>query len=390
MHRPLNNRQERFVFEYLKDQNASAAAIRAGYSTRTKGTHAAALMRHPQVAERIRLALADMYAGLEITAINLLRQQARIAFFNPLKLFDATGKPLPLAELDPETASVLTVHYDDRASGEWMRRVRQPSRQQALAALERRYAQFLAMQTEEPEGMAQEQEEPPVPAMPKKKPVFASNFFDDRPRDARVAPARGAVAAEEAAGLRQSAVRGVAQGVDAPPAHADGLAAGAMDGSDEDAVVTPVHEAAPAAAVHMSSPPHSCSSTSSFTSSSAPSSTSSSTPSSASSATSSSTPSSAPSLPLGSAPDQVTCPPPVPAEEPYDFRKDPNWMWGGRVRPKPAPQPEPAQPVASLPPNFRVRAGAVVPAAYPPGYNPPWLRRDRPQYAETGSVFGDD
>jgi len=366
MHRPLNNRQERFVFEYLKDQNASAAAIRAGYSTRTKGTHAAALLRHPQVAERIRLALADMYAGLEITAINLLRQQARIAFFNPLKLFDATGKPLPLAELDPETASVLTVHYDDRASGEWMRRVRQPSRQQALAALERRYAQFLAMQTEEPEWRAQEEGEPPVAAaVPKKKPVFASNFFDDRPRDARVAPARGAVAAEEAAGLRQSAVRGTAQGIDAPSAHAGGRASGAVPVPD-DAVVTPVHEAAPAAAVHVSSPPHSCSSTSSFTSSSAP------------------------SRPLGSIADQAACPPPAAAEEPYDFRKDPNWMWGGRVRPKPAPQPEPAQPVASLPPNFRVRAGAVVPAAYPPGYNPPWLRRDRPQYAETGSVFGDD
>jgi len=43
----LTDRQERFVNEYLLDQNATAAAIRAGYSVKTRGAQAAALMNNP-------------------------------------------------------------------------------------------------------------------------------------------------------------------------------------------------------------------------------------------------------------------------------------------------------------------------------------------------------
>jgi len=146
MPRPLNHRQERFIHEYLKDQNASAAAVRAGYSARSKGTHAAALMKHPLIAERIDQALEDMYASLDITAFGLLRQQARVAFFDARKVFDKEGRPRRLDEMDEEVAAVLTVHVDERANGDFVRRLRQPSRAQALGALERRYAQFMELQ----------------------------------------------------------------------------------------------------------------------------------------------------------------------------------------------------------------------------------------------------
>ncbi|HEY4372526.1 MAG TPA: terminase small subunit [Burkholderiales bacterium] len=45
-HKPPRDRQERFVHEDLIDHNASAAAGRAGYPARTKGTHAAWLMKN--------------------------------------------------------------------------------------------------------------------------------------------------------------------------------------------------------------------------------------------------------------------------------------------------------------------------------------------------------
>src|SRR4051812_24185381 len=41
---PLNDRQARFVAEYLVDLNATQAAIRAGYSTRTANEQAARLL----------------------------------------------------------------------------------------------------------------------------------------------------------------------------------------------------------------------------------------------------------------------------------------------------------------------------------------------------------
>ena len=159
----LTDRQERFVHEYLIDQNASAAARRAGYSPRTNGAQAAELMKNPLVRERIREGLREMFAALRITAFNLLRAQARAAFFDPGKLFDATGQPIPLHALDEDTAAVLQVSYTERADGDYVRRVRQPPRHTALAALERRYAQFMEMELELITAAAQAPCDPPEP-----------------------------------------------------------------------------------------------------------------------------------------------------------------------------------------------------------------------------------
>jgi hypothetical protein len=40
--------------------------------------------------------------------------------------------------------------------------------------------------------------------------------------------------------------------------------------------------------------------------------------------------------------------------------------------------------------HLRVRPGAaIMPARMEPGYNPPWLRRDRPAVGDPGPVFYD-
>src|SRR5262245_42008832 len=111
MPRNLNARQERFILEYLKDQNASAAAIRAGYSAKTKGTHAAELMRNPLIQERISIGLTDLYAEMGVNVLNLMKMQTRMAFFDPVHLFDENGDPIPVNKLDPDIRKLLTVSY---------------------------------------------------------------------------------------------------------------------------------------------------------------------------------------------------------------------------------------------------------------------------------------
>jgi phage terminase small subunit len=145
MPRQLNARQERFILEYLKDQNASAAAIRAGYSEKTKGTHAVELMRNPLIQERISLGMTDLYAEMGVNVLNLMKMQTRLAFFDPIHLFDETGQPLPIHQLDPDIRKLLTVGYNSSAKGTSIS-VRMPNKQQALAALERRYAKFMELQ----------------------------------------------------------------------------------------------------------------------------------------------------------------------------------------------------------------------------------------------------
>jgi hypothetical protein len=143
--RLLNDRQQRFVLEYLQDQNAAAAARRAGYSDSTRGSHAATLMKNPLIRARIQEEMAALFSRLRVNAFNILQAQSRAAFFDPRKLFDAKGEPVPISELDEDTACVLNVNYDSGPRGKTLR-VRQAPRHVALAALENRYASFLEME----------------------------------------------------------------------------------------------------------------------------------------------------------------------------------------------------------------------------------------------------
>ncbi len=47
----LNDKQRRFVGEYLIDLNATQAAIRAGYSEKTAGQQAFDLLKKPEIQE---------------------------------------------------------------------------------------------------------------------------------------------------------------------------------------------------------------------------------------------------------------------------------------------------------------------------------------------------
>ena len=53
MQKELNLKQQRFVIEYLKDQNATRAATRAGYSRHTAYSIGSELLRKPEIKEAI-------------------------------------------------------------------------------------------------------------------------------------------------------------------------------------------------------------------------------------------------------------------------------------------------------------------------------------------------
>ncbi len=66
--RKLTPKQERFVEEYLCDLNATAAAIRAGYSRRTANNQGFKVMRMPHVQEAIAGKKTARSARVEVTA----------------------------------------------------------------------------------------------------------------------------------------------------------------------------------------------------------------------------------------------------------------------------------------------------------------------------------
>ena len=416
MHRQqLNNRQERFVHEFLKDQNASAAALRAGYSGKSKGAQAHNLMRNPLVQERIGLALNDMYAKLDITATRMLREESRIAFFDPRKLYKG-GRPVPLEELDEDCAAAIGVSYTERDDGAVTKRVRQLSKQQALNALGRRYAKFLDMrmallpraQLEEPP------EPPPRGARPpegerRREPVLDLQRMEDGARQSVAPPISQPQAGSDAVAARQAALARVAvamqvaaQVADAPVAEMPVAHAGdaAVQVADAAAGAPPV-EVGPAAVPLDDAP-----------GASVPAEAAPAPPQYKRSAFREAMDEAYAESDARAAREALAAglPPPAPKgppdpNAPYDFRKDPNWMWGGRVKPVPPPEKGLVELEAEANAQWRkqnaelfakhkhlrVRPGAaIMPARMEPGYNPPWLRRDRPAVGDPGPVFYDD
>lgn len=107
----MNVRQKSFVLEYLKDRNATQAAIRAGYSARTARQIGHRLLTKIDIrseVERIGTALLDkLQHEVWVTNERLLVEVARGAFFDVRKLLAAEGNPLPLHELDDATAAAI-------------------------------------------------------------------------------------------------------------------------------------------------------------------------------------------------------------------------------------------------------------------------------------------
>ena len=131
----LTFRQERFVFEYLKDQNASASAARAGYTAKNIAAQGNELMSNPAVRDRVRFEMQSLLAEIRCSALELMKQRMRAAFFDAGKLLRGWD-PIPLEELDEETRRAVEVKTVTRKSGPVVH-VKQPDRHRALRALEK-------------------------------------------------------------------------------------------------------------------------------------------------------------------------------------------------------------------------------------------------------------
>lgn len=100
----LTDKQKRFVDEYLVDLNATQAAKRAGYKDPNIGRQ---LITKNNVAEEIRKRKKELSEKTGITQEMVLREFAKIAFFDPRKLFQDNGQPKDITMLDDDTAGAL-------------------------------------------------------------------------------------------------------------------------------------------------------------------------------------------------------------------------------------------------------------------------------------------
>ena len=107
-------KQAAFVAEYLIDGNGTQAAIRAGYSPKTAHVIAQQNLRKPAIASLLSQKQSVIAArqderleAMELTEERVARETARLAFFDPRKMFAADGRPLSITELDDDTAACI-------------------------------------------------------------------------------------------------------------------------------------------------------------------------------------------------------------------------------------------------------------------------------------------
>lgn len=105
--RKLTPKQLRFVQEYLKDLNATQAAIRAGYSRRTADQLGHQLLKKPSVAAAVSERAGKVLEKAEVTVERIVQEAAAIAFHDARKLFHTDGRLKAPHELDDETAAAI-------------------------------------------------------------------------------------------------------------------------------------------------------------------------------------------------------------------------------------------------------------------------------------------
>ena len=106
--RGLNEKQALFVREYLVDLNGTQAAIRAGYSPRTAKQQATRLLTNAYVASALTAAQGERADRTQITADDVLREIAAIAFAHMGQYATWNGQTVTLtdsAAVDPRAVS---------------------------------------------------------------------------------------------------------------------------------------------------------------------------------------------------------------------------------------------------------------------------------------------
>lgn len=89
----LNDQQQRFVEEYVKDLNATQAAIRAGYAEKTAHSQGSRLLKNVKVIEAIAKKQKKVAERAELDAAAILQRWADIALADPNELSSIITAP---------------------------------------------------------------------------------------------------------------------------------------------------------------------------------------------------------------------------------------------------------------------------------------------------------
>ncbi|MEA5084367.1 MAG: terminase small subunit [Lachnospiraceae bacterium] len=105
----MTEKQKRFSDEYLIDLNATQAAIRAGYSSKTAYSIGNELLNKPEIRTRVDTAMAERSKRTGVNADRVVRELARIAFVNAPDVVDTKDATVKADASEDDTAAIASV-----------------------------------------------------------------------------------------------------------------------------------------------------------------------------------------------------------------------------------------------------------------------------------------
>lgn len=113
----LSKLQRRFAEEYIVDLNATAAAIRAGYSHKTASITGNKIKNIPKVRKYIQYLKIQRAKKLQVTQERVVEELARIAYHDQRTFYDNDHEAIPLSKVtdDQQTAiKSIIFRYDTK------------------------------------------------------------------------------------------------------------------------------------------------------------------------------------------------------------------------------------------------------------------------------------
>lgn len=116
----LTLKQSLFVSEYMKDRNATQAAIRAGYNPKSADRMGWSLLKNPKVQEAISERVEAAENRSQVTVDRVLTELARIAFADITDIVSVEGGKVRVRDtrdLPPETRKAISEITETGAAG---------------------------------------------------------------------------------------------------------------------------------------------------------------------------------------------------------------------------------------------------------------------------------
>lgn len=133
---PKEERQNRFVQEYIIDLNGAQAAIRAGYSPKTAREQASRLLSNVNIQEKIADAQSARNERLEVDQDYVLNRLIQVDQLDIIDILDNTGNFKPINEWSKEwRLNLSSFEIVETADGGFVKKIKFPDKVKNLELL---------------------------------------------------------------------------------------------------------------------------------------------------------------------------------------------------------------------------------------------------------------